>query len=104
MINWLKNLFRKKHGGAMEIVSEPKMLEKPCRSCGKSIFYDPSWDHIPNYCRECREKYRQDHDIIRVMKRKCRKCGKEFRFPSNLRHYPNYCKKCRAQFKAEKDS
>ena len=103
MFTWLKKLFHKEPAAVLEIEEAPKMMEKPCQSCGQPVFFDPSWDHIPNYCRECRKKYQQDHEIIRVMRRKCRKCGKEFRFPSNIRHYPNYCKKCREEFRKNRE-
>jgi hypothetical protein len=50
VFNWLKKLFSKPEPVAsMPIKEEPKLLEKPCRTCGKPIFYDPSWEHIPNY-------------------------------------------------------
>ena len=54
MFNWLKKLFSKPEPVAsMPIEIEPKLLEKPCRTCGKPIFYDPSWEHIPNYLCIC---------------------------------------------------
>ena len=53
MFNWLKKLFSKPEPVAsMPIKEETKLLEKPCRTCGKPIFYDPSWEHIPNYCKD----------------------------------------------------
>lgn len=102
MFTWLKKLFPGKPKAVVEITEDRKMLEKPCKGCGKPIFYDPTWDHNPNFCRECKQKYRNEHEIIRIMRRKCRGCGKTFTFPSNIRHYPNYCPKCRAKFKAER--
>ncbi len=104
MFNWFKKLFHKEPVGVVEIEETPKLLEKPCRNCGQPVFYDPSWDHIPNYCRECKQKYQHDNDIIRVMRRTCRKCGKQFTFPSNIRHYPNYCRKCREEFKKSRQN
>ena len=47
MLNWLKKLFSKPEA-TMPIKEENKFLEKPCRTCGKPIFYDPSWEHIDN--------------------------------------------------------
>ncbi len=41
MFNWLKKLFSKPEA-TMPIKEENKFLEKPCRTCGKPIFYDPS--------------------------------------------------------------
>jgi len=104
LFTWLKKLFPGKPKAVVEITEEKKMLEKPCKGCGKPIFYDPTWDHVPNYCRECKQKYRNEHEITRIMRRKCRSCGKIFTFPSNIRHYPNYCKDCRAKFKAERNA
>ena len=100
MFSFLKKMFhREGPKGVVEIEETPKMLEKPCKTCGKPLFYDPSWDHIPNYCRDCRKKYWEEHETVRVMRRKCKNCGKSFTFPNNVRHYPNYCKACRAKFK-----
>ena len=104
MFNWLKNIFSRKSEpiANLEIKEELKLLEKPCRNCGKPISYDPSWKHIPNYCKECKEKYQAEHDIPRIMRRKCKRCGRSFTFPSTIPHYPNYCRDCRAKFKEKK--
>ena len=104
MFNWLKKIFSRKPESvaSMPIKEEPKLLEKPCRTCGKPIFYDPSWEHIPNYCKECKRKYQDEHNIPKIMKRKCKRCGKPFTFRSTIKHYPNYCKDCRAKFKEKK--
>jgi len=73
VFNWLKKIFSRKTESvaSMPIKEEPKRLEKPCRTCGKPIFYDPSWEHIPNYCKECKRKYQDEHSIPKIMKRKC---------------------------------
>ena len=103
MFNWLKKIFSKPEPVAsVPIKEENKFLEKPCRTCGKPIFYDPSWEHIPNYCKECKRKYQDEHSAPKIMRRKCRSCGKQFTFPSTIKHYPNYCKECRAKFKEKK--
>ena len=101
LFGWIRKLFPGKPKAVVEIAEEKKLVEKPCKECGKPIFYDPSWDHIPNFCRECRQKYRNEHDIVRIIHRKCRKCGKQFSFPDNIRHYPNYCRECRTKFRTE---
>ena len=51
MFNWLKKLFHReeKSTATVAIPETPQLLEKPCRTCGKPVFYDPSWEHIPNY-------------------------------------------------------
>ena len=69
MLSWLKKLFPGKPKAIVEITEEKKMLEKPCKGCGKPIFYDPTWDHIPNYCRECKQKYRNEHEITRIQQK-----------------------------------
>ena len=58
MFNWLKKLFSEKVVKAIEPESSVPsksngMVEKPCKTCGKPISIDPSWEHIPNYCKEC---------------------------------------------------
>jgi len=110
MFNWLKKLFGAK--GAEEASApvstpaaapaaeeKPKLPEKPCQACGKPIPYDPAWKHIPNYCKECRDKFDAEKGIVR---RKCRSCGKTFTVPNTVKHMPNYCKACRAKFKNAK--
>ena len=69
--------------------------------------YDPGWEHIPNYCKECRKKFIQEREekqragAPRRIKRKCKACGKYFTFPNTLEHYPNYCSDCRKKHQAE---
>ena len=101
MFDWLKRLFSKMEDEKKAPASsaQDEMPTKPCRTCGKPIFYDPSWEHIPNYCKECKAKYQTEHDIPRIIRRKCKRCGRSFTFPSTIPHYPNYC---RAKFKEKK--
>ena len=102
LFEFLKKLFSKKEPETpAPVVSEKKLEAKPCLTCGKPISYDPSWTHIPNYCPECKAKYRAEHPADR-MKRKCRGCGKMFTIPATLEHKPNYCRDCRAKFRKEK--
>ena len=85
-------------------VSRPS---KACRSCGKMFTYDPAWEHIPNYCKECRKRFvrereeKQRSGAPRKIKRKCKACGKFFTFPNTLEHYPNYCSDCRKRHKEQ---
>jgi len=98
LFSWLKKLFSKKESVAqVQITETPKLLEKSCRNCGKPVFYDPSWEHIPNYCKECKRKFRQSN--VTIITRKCRNCGRKISFPSTIQHYPNYCKECRMKFR-----
>lgn len=111
MFSWLKKLFGvKEEQKPVPSVqpetkapdhpeTEKKMLEKACAGCGRPVFYDPAWTHIPNYCKECRAKFDAEKGVIR---RKCKRCGKSFTVPENVQHMPNYCRDCRAKFKTHK--
>lgn len=81
MFEWLKKMFGgkkadpdmsgKKTGAALPPQTETAAADRgeqkgkeslptrPCRECGKAIPYDPAWRHLPNFCPECREKYRK---------------------------------------------
>ena len=58
-------------------------MKKTCKNCGKAFSVDPAWEHIPNYCRDCRQKFarekeeRQRAGMERKITRKCRNCGKK---------------------------
>lgn len=41
--------------------------EKKCQSpgCGNIIRYRDNWDHIPNFCRECKEKFSRERKTAR---------------------------------------
>ncbi len=107
-IEKLKNLFRRQESAAAEQAKpEPaQQIKKTCRQCGKTFTVDPSWEHIPNYCKECKQKFaaekeaKQRAGAPRRIKRKCRECGKFFTFPNTLAHYPNYCSNCRKRHQA----
>ena len=92
--------------GSAPAAGKPQRLKKTCKNCGKTFSYDPAWDHIPNYCRDCREQFiREKEEKQRAgepkkIRRKCRECGRFFSFPSTLEHYPRYCSNCRKQHKA----
>ncbi|MBO7663703.1 MAG: hypothetical protein J6U01_10065 [Clostridia bacterium] len=108
LLDRIKAVFQRKKT-ASEPAPEPAApakIKKACRECGKTFTVDPSWEHIPNYCKECRQKFarekeeRQRAGEPRKIKRKCRQCGRFFTFPSTLQHYPNYCGNCRKEHKA----
>lgn len=101
MFEWLKKLFGKKPAPEIKPSRETK-LTKPCKGCGKPISYDPPWEHIPNYCTECKAKYRAEHPQQKKITRKCRDCGKVFSFPSTVKYYPNYCRDCRRKRKEQR--
>ena len=32
--------------------------EKPCKGCGGIVKYRTDWEHQPNYCKDCKEKFK----------------------------------------------
>ncbi len=108
----IKALFQKK-GPAKESAPEPvpapekTRMKKACKNCGKMFSYDPAWDHIPNFCKDCKQKFvrekeeKQRSGAPKKIKRKCKACGQFFTFPNTLAHYPNYCGNCRKKHQAE---
>ena len=110
----IRRLFGKADKAAPAAADSPKTpapvsggrLQKACKNCGKLFSYDPSWDHIPNFCKECKQQFTKEKEEKqragepRKIRRKCKQCGKFFTFPSTLAHYPNYCSNCRKQHQA----
>ncbi len=105
----LKNLFRKP--APQEAPAEPAgkpaaRPQKACKKCGKMFSYDPSWNFIPNYCKDCKKEFAREKEEKqraggpRKIRRKCKECGKYFMFPNTLEHYPNYCPNCRKAHQA----
>lgn len=80
--------------------AEHGMITRKCKKCGKTFTLPEEVQHWPDYCQECRRKYRIVEDITRT----CRGCGKEFTFPSNVWHWPNYCRECQAKRKRRRRS
>lgn len=79
---------------------ERGMVTRTCKKCGKTFTLPEEVQHWPDYCQECRRKYK----IVDQVTRKCRGCGKEFTFPSNIRHWPNYCRECQENRKSRKQN
>ena len=81
-------------------------VKKVCKGCGKTFSVDPSWEHIPNYCKACKQRFAKEKEekqragAPRKIRRTCRQCGKVFTFPNTLEHYPNYCPNCRKAHQA----
>jgi hypothetical protein len=79
---------------------------KACKKCGKLFSYDPSWDFIPNYCKDCKKQFGQEKEekqragAPRKIRRKCKECGNFFSFPNTIAHYPSYCPNCRKRHQA----
>lgn len=107
LIDKLKNLFKKEPEPqkALEAPEKAARQKKTCKGCGKQFSYDPSWDFVPNYCKECKQKFvkekeeKQRAGAPRKIKRKCRECGNYFTFDSMLARYPSYCPNCRKRHK-----
>ena len=74
------------------------MVKVTCRICGKTYMLPEDVQHWPNFCQECRAKYRPSEVITRT----CRKCGKEFTFSSSLEHWPKFCSECQERYKKQK--
>ena len=91
LFDFIRKMFSK---GSESVEFEPEFQTKPCRSCGRPISYNLEWEHIPNYCRECKKEYQKD-----TITRTCKRCGKTFSLPSSVQHWPNYCQECRARFR-----
>ena len=71
------------------------------RGWGKLFPVNPAWEHIPNYCKDCKQRFAREKEekqrtgAPRKIKRTCKSCGRIFTFPNTLEHYPNYCLNCR---------
>ncbi len=107
--------------------AEKSRPTKACKECGKPVPYDPSWRHQPNFCAECRERYRKEQkkktekspvlaaaspaeEISpekkkkgnrKMIQRTCKSCARPFSFPSSIPHWPRYCRECRKNFRRE---
>ena len=108
LIDIIKRWFggKKPEEKPQEEPQQPTRIKKTCKECGKTFSVDPTWEHIPNYCRECKQKFarekekRQQAGKPRQIRRTCKQCGKFFTFPSTLQKYPNYCSNCRKAHQA----
>ena len=106
LLERIKALFGKKPVPAPAEPAEPAKDRRVCKECGKTFTINPSWDHIPNYCKDCRQRFAREKEekqragAPRKIKRTCKSCGKVFTFPNTLEHYPNYCLNCRKTHQA----
>ncbi len=81
----------------------PSVLTKPCKTCGKPIEYNPAWQHVPNYCPDCKAKYRAEQETKRGMVTiTCKNCGKTVTLPEHVQHWPDLCQECRAKLPPQK--
>lgn len=67
--------------------------EKTCKDCGKTFRYRDNWSHIPDRCKECRDK-------DPLLTKKCKECGGEIKYRASWDNPPNYCKACKERFEA----
>lgn len=109
LLEKVKKLFRKPALPEATKTAEEKPAARPrkaCKKCGKMFSYDPSWEFIPNYCKDCKKQFTREKEekqragAPRKVKRKCKECGKFFTFPNTIAHYPNYCPNCRKAHQA----
>jgi hypothetical protein len=63
------------------------------------IRYNVEWKHIPNLCKDCFDKDKENWED-----RTCAKCGKTFRINKGWEHIPTICGECRKIVKAEKSA
>ena len=110
LLEKVKKLFRKPALPEAPKTVEEKPAARPrkaCKKCGKMFSYDPAWEFVPNYCKECKKQFAREKEekqragAPRKIKRKCKACGNYFTFPNTLEHYPNYCSNCRKKHQAQ---
>lgn len=85
--------------------------EKSCSRCGATIRYNDTWDHIPNYCKSCKEKMNAEREqrekkkaaeAAKWMEKPCKRCGRTMRYNIEWSNYPNFCSECKEKFEYEK--
>lgn len=117
MFERLKRLFKKEHGRTAETTelqaqpsSQPSPthhIERICKNCGKPFSINPESEHTPNYCRECKAKYRAEQRKKSKDgrgKRTCRSCGCVFTVSTAVKHLPNYCRTCKAEYRRKNNA
>jgi hypothetical protein len=81
LLEKVKNLFRKPALPEAPKAAEEKPAARPrkaCKKCGKMFSYDPSWEFIPNYCKDCKKQFTREKEekqragAPRKVKRKCK--------------------------------
>lgn len=85
--------------------------EKSCGRCGATIRYHDTWNHIPNYCKVCKEKMNAEREerekkraaeAAKWMEKPCKQCGKTIRYSIEWANCPNFCPECKEKFEFEK--
>ena len=84
LLEKVKKLFRKPALPEAPKTVEEKPAARPrkaCKKCGKMFSYDPAWEFVPNYCKECKKQFAREKEekqragAPRKVKRKCKECG-----------------------------
>lgn len=106
------NQARKAHKQRIEELKEQNLQEqmhwkeKSCGRCKAIIRYNDTWNHIPNYCKTCKEKMnvereerekRKAAEAAKWKEKPCKSCGKAIRYNIDWSNIPNYCEKCKAE-------
>ena len=85
--------------------------EKSCGRCGATIRYNDTWNHIPNYCKSCKEKMNAEREerekkkaaeAAKWMEKPCKQCGRTIRYNIEWSNQPNFCPECKEKFEYEK--
>ena len=71
-------------------MEKAKWKVKYCRICGKEIRYHVDWSHIPDLCKECKDREKNKWKDV-----PCRICGRPVRYSIEWAHPPTICKDCK---------
>lgn len=74
---------------AQNLQEQMHWKEKNCDCCGATIRYNDIWDHIPNYCKFCKEKMDGEHEK-RVMLTKSNRGKTYFEDKKNVIEEENF--------------
>lgn len=96
---------------AQNLQEQMHWKEKSCGRCGATIRYNDTWNHIPNYCKSCKEKMNAEREerekkkaaeAAKWIEKPCKQCGKMIKYNIEWSHYPNFCPECKEKFEYEK--
>ena len=99
MFDWLQNLVGGNRQDPASAAGHPKQrpgtITRTFKKCGARFTLPEEVQHWPDYCQECRVKYRP----VEMITRTCRGCGRSFQFESSVWHWPRYCRDCQQKRK-----
>lgn len=96
---------------AQNLQEQMHWKEKSCGRCGTTIRYNDTWNHIPNYCKSCKEKMNAEREerekkkaaeAAKWMEKPCKQCERTIRYNIEWSNYPNFCSECKEKFEHEK--